>query len=129
MEDEIKKTLEGVTKLCIFPATTKVVIMKFEHETYDDFGLKMSKEQFMEFRERLKSKGFIEVEFNGRSDINSAVVGVLKPMLLQLGYDIRIDNRRRGLWYVENSGKKLIAVNYTLGDEVTIKSIVYFEKS
>jgi len=129
VEVEIKKALEDSMNRRIFPDISKLVLMDFEYGVSTTLGLVMSKEELTKFRDWLKSKGFTEVEFSVKDGAWRAVVGVLKPMLLQLGYDITIDDRRRGLWYVDNDGKKAVIVNYTLDDVVVIYRIIYYEKS
>jgi hypothetical protein len=117
MEDEIIKALEGITDLHVFPATTKFVAMEFE--------LKMSKEQFMKFREWLTSKGFIEVE----PDASGTPLPLLKHLLVLLGYTVFTDKSRRRSRYVHIDGKKAVSVIYTLGEMMTIHLITYFEVS
>ena len=121
MEGEILKKLKDITNRRVLPVTAKVVIMEFE----DGHEFKMSKEQFIMFREWLISQGFIEIErnFSGMS------IPLLKDLLIQLGYTVTIDRRRRGLIYVNDRGTKAVFVTYALDDAVTIYGITYFEKS
>jgi len=129
MEAEIKKALEDIMNRFIFPDISKLVIMNFEYGVSTTLGLVMNKEEFMKFRDWLKSKGFTEVEFGVKNGAWHTVVGVLKPMLLQLGYDITIDDRRHSLWYVKKNDKKAVSINYTLDDMVMIYNIMYLEKN
>jgi len=121
MEDEILKKLEDITNHPIFSDTAKLVVMEFE----DGHEFKMSKEQFIMFREWLISQGFTEIErnFSGMS------IPLLKDLLVQLGYTVTIDRRRRGLIYVNDRGTKAVFVTYALDDMMTIYRITYFEKS
>jgi len=123
VEAEIKKKLEDITNLRIFPDTLKVVIMKFELETNDDFGLRMSEKQFEEFRNWLKSKGFIEVELK----TNDFASFVLKEILTRLGFLVKSDSRRSGLVYQDNDGKRTVFITYSINDVVTIYRITYLE--
>jgi len=125
MEDEIKKELENVTNLRIFPNITKVVIMNFELDSYSDFGLRMSKEQFMKFQEWLVSKGFVGAEIK----TNELASLVFKRLLTQLGYVVTRDDRRRGVMYKHVDGKKTVIIVYAVGDVVTVYEIVYIEES
>ena len=129
MEAEIKNILEDITNRSIFPDISKLVVMDFEYGVSTTLGLVMSKEEFMKFRDRLKSKGFTEVEVNSKGIAGEMAVRLLKPLLLQLGYNTTVDYKRRGLWYVDNDGKKAVIVNYTLDDVVVIHRIIYYEKS
>ena len=124
MEDEIKKELETITNLRIFPNTTKVVIYDFGLDASDYFGLKMSKEQFKEFQEWLVSKGFVGAEI----EVNELRSFVLKEILTRLGYVVMRDDRRRGMIYRHNDGKKAVIINYTMDDVVKIKGITYLEQ-
>jgi len=124
VEDEIIKTLEDITRYRIFPITRKHVTMQFEPEIGEGFALKISKEQFMKFREWLISKGFTEVEIN----TNGSSIPLLKTLLLQLGYIVTVDKSRRGLVYINNDDTKTVFVNYALDDIVTIYRITYYER-
>jgi len=125
VEDKIIEALEGITKLRIFPATKKLVIMEFESDICDRCKFKISKEQFMKFREWLISQGLIETEIN----ISDTSKEFLKRLLNLLGYTVTVDNRRRGLYYLNDDGTKAVFVIYALDDVVTIYRITYFEKS
>ena len=124
MEDEIIKILEDITRYRIFPITRKYVTMQFEPEIGEGCALKISKEQFMKFREWLISKGFTEMEMN----TNSSSIPLLKTLLLQLGYIVTVDKNRRGLVYTNNDDTKTVFVNYALDDIVTIYRITYYER-
>ena len=115
MESEIVKVLEDITNLYIFPDITKVITM--------NFGLIMTKEQFKKFREWLIEKGFNEVELKS----NPTTPPVLKMLLINLGYAVTYDNRRRGLIYCHTDGKKLVSIIYAEEDVVTIYRVSYFE--
>jgi len=125
VEDEILKMLEDVTNHHIFSDTAKVVIMNFGLETIDNFGLRMSEQQFEEFRNRLESKGFIEVKLKP-GDFASLV---LEDILKRLGFLAISDNRRRGLIYQYKGGKKDVIITYSIDDAVTIYRITYIEVS
>ena len=98
--------------------------MQFEPEIGEGFALKISKEQFMKFREWLISKGFTEVEIN----TNGSSIPLLKTLLLQLGYIVTVDKNRRGLVYINNDDTKTVFVNYALDDIVKIYRITYYER-
>ncbi len=116
--------LEDITRYRIFPIIRKCIIMQFEPEIGEGYELKISKEQFMKFREWLISKGFTEVEMN----TSCSSIPLLKILLLQLGYIVTVDKRRRGLVYVDNDGTKAVFVNYALDDIVKIYRITYYER-
>jgi len=115
--------LEDIRGLSISPEITKCVIMSFEPDTGIGCGLKMTKEQFILFRELLISRGFVEVE----NKSNFGIPGYFKIMLLNLGFMVTRDDRRLGLIYVHTSAKKLVSVIYAEEDEVVIYRISYFE--
>jgi hypothetical protein len=125
VEDEILKMLEDVTNRPIFSDIAKVVIMNFGLETIDNFGLRMSEQQFEEFRNRLESKGFIEVKLKPGDFASLVLEGILK----RLGFLAISDNRRRGLIYQYKDGKKTVIITYSIDDAVTIYRITYIEVS
>jgi len=123
MEVEILKKLEDIINKRIFPDTSKVVIMNFELETIGKSVLIMNEKEFEEFRNWLKSKGFIEVELKP----NDFASFVLKKILTRLGFLVLRDDRRRGLIYQDNDGKKTVLITYAVDDVVKIYRIIYLE--
>ena len=113
MEDEIIKALGDVTKLYIFPVTTKVVVMKL--------GLVMKREEFAKFNEWLVSKGFRNVEIDGNS--------MSTWMARMMGYDVLYESKRHVLKFQHTGEKMAVFVVYVMDDVVRIEAIVYFERN
>ena len=120
MEDEIIKALEDITNLRIFPNINKFIVINFEYGISTALGLTMSKEEFVKFREWLKSKGFTEVEIDSRD--------ISLPLLKHFGYIVSVDNSRRGLYYFHSDGKRAVFVTYAEGEVVVMYRVIYFEK-
>jgi len=113
MEDEIIKELENVTSLYIFPATVKVVVIRL--------GLIMEKEEFMKFSDWLISKGFNDIKMDANSETSW--------LFSMLGYKVMHENKRHMATFRHVKDKKTVYVVYTMGDVVTLESIIYFEES
>ena len=113
MEDEIIKALGDVTKLYIFPVTTKVVVMRL--------GLVVKREEFAKFNEWLVSKGFRNVEIDGNS--------ISTWLSRMMGYDVLHESKRHVLKFRHTDGKKEVFMVYVMDDTVRIETIVYFERS
>ena len=116
MEDKIIEVLGNIVNRPVSHDMKRVVVI--------DFDLKVSVEQFRKFQEWLVSQGFIEVKYKG-DDILS---------LLFMELDRRInsfddtDMKERQILYRHIKDKKTVYITYTIGDEVTIEQIIYFEK-
>ena len=112
MEDEIIKELQGITNQAVPHDAKRAIII--------DLDLKVSVEQFKKFQEWLISKGFVEEKLVGDD--------VLKLLFMELDYYVNGDLAGRQVLYRHVKDKKVVYITYRIDDQITIESIIYFEK-
>jgi len=116
VEVKIIKALKEITSQVIPHDTKKIVIM--------DLDFKMSVEQFRKFQEWIKNNGFVETE-----PVKDYIISTL---FKELGYGVEgydeSGSKHRMIRYKHMKDEKKIFITYTIGNEVTIEEVIYFEK-